>query len=166
MGTRAARFGGIIFVVVACLAYGMARADDKPDPGVQPTAQLKSVKNFMYQIEGLTDPAAVDKLASSGYDMVIVAPTFDVKGNEKFRASSMVKALHDAKPGRLVIATLNIGQAENFRTYWTATWHGENGGGPPVPGYLLAPIRIRGRIRFSSASGGQGGRIFSWGPGG
>jgi len=136
-GKRRTAYRLVFVFVLACLSCASVRADDKLDPGLQPTAQIKSVKNFMYQIEGLTDPAAVDKLAGSGYDMVIVAPTFDVKGNEKFHASSMVKALHDAKPGRLVIATLNIGQAENFRTYWTATWHGENSAGPAVPGYLL-----------------------------
>src|ERR1700677_2395791 len=106
--------------------------DQSPTP-------LKSIKNFMYQTDGLAEPGAVDKLAQSGYDMFILAPTFDIKGNEKFHTSAMVKSLHDAKPGCIVLALVNIGQAENFRTYWGEDWHGEMAGAPARPGYLIGP---------------------------
>lgn len=125
--TRFRALLALLAVLVSC----PLRADD------QPANPLKSVKNFMYQTDGLAEAGAVDKLAQSGYDMVIVAPTFDTRGNEKFHAAAMVKSLHDAKPGRIVLALLNIGQAENFRTYWGEDWHGEMPGAPAKPGYLI-----------------------------
>jgi cysteinyl-tRNA synthetase len=93
----------------------------------------------MIQLDDLDKPAAVEQLAKSGYDMLIVEPTFDVKGNESFDAKAMVKALHDGKPGRIVLAYLSIGEAESYRTYWKPQWHAPANGQEGQPGYLLGP---------------------------
>jgi cysteinyl-tRNA synthetase len=102
--------------------------------------RLKPVKTFMCQLDDLDEEGAVDRLAKTGYDMLIVEPTFNIKGNEKFDVKAMVKSLHDGKPGRIVLAYLNIGEAESNRTYWHDDWHLST---DPVtasrPGFLLAP---------------------------
>src|SRR5450755_1853003 len=122
-----------IVSLFAVTAYSLALADE---PAANP---LKSVKTFMCQLDDLDDAGAVDRLARSGYDMLIVEPTFNIKGNEKFDAKAMVKSLHDGKPGRIVLAYVNIGEAESNRVYWHDDWHIASAGGPARPGYLLGP---------------------------
>jgi cysteinyl-tRNA synthetase len=125
----------LVFVTLfAVMLHPLALADE---PAKNP---LKSVKTFMIQLDDLDDPGAVDRLAKTGYDMLIIEPTFNIKGNEKFDAKAMVKTLHDGKAGRIVLAYLNIGQAENNRTYWHDDWHcATNASDTSRPGWLLAP---------------------------
>ena len=92
----------------------------------------------MCQLDDLDDAGAVHRLAKSGYDMLIVEPTFNIKGNEKFDAKAMVKSLHDGKPGRIVLAYLNIGEAESNRDYWHDDWNLPSAGMSAHPPYLLA----------------------------
>ena len=109
----------------------------------EPTAvtvnPLTGVHHFMYQLQGLENPAAVEQLANSHYDLLVVEPTFTVKGNEQFDARAMVAKLKAGKPGRLVVAYVEIGEAEKFRIYWDKSWK------PPAkrrrgsPAFLLAP---------------------------
>jgi len=81
---------------------------------------LASVRSFMYQLQDLETPAAIDALARSPYDLLIVEPTFTMTGDEHFDASALVAKLKAGKPGRLVVAYIDIGEAEDFRTYWPA----------------------------------------------
>jgi uncharacterized protein (TIGR01370 family) len=110
--------------------------DSKPTTQSNP---LKAVRTFMYQLQGLEEARAIDKLARSSYDLLVVEPTFTVKGSESFDAKGMVAKLKAGKPGRLVIAYVDTGEAERFRVYWAKSWkqptkkkHGE-------PAFLLAP---------------------------
>ncbi|HEX4052835.1 MAG TPA: endo alpha-1,4 polygalactosaminidase [Tepidisphaeraceae bacterium] len=121
----------LIAAVLSLLVYPLALADE---PAESP---LKSVKNFMVQLDDLDDAGAVDRLAKSGYDMLVVEPTFNIKGNGKFDAAAMVKSLHDGKPGRIVLAYLNIGEAESNRTYWREDWHVASAGESAHPNFLL-----------------------------
>ncbi len=122
-----------IVALLAVTLQPLARADE---PAANP---LKAVKTFMCQLDDLDDPASIDRLAKTGYDMLIVEPTFNIKGNEKFDVKGMVKTLHDGKPGRIVLAYLNIGEAESNRTYWHDDWHlSTDPATASRPGYLLA----------------------------
>jgi cysteinyl-tRNA synthetase, unknown class len=122
-----------ILAIFVIFASPLALADE------QAAVSLKSVKTFMSQLTNLDKPGAVDRLAQSGYDMLIVEPTFNMKGSQNFDAQAMVKSLHDGKPGRIVLAYLNIGEAENSRIYWGTEWNGSAAKGPIRPGYLLGP---------------------------
>ncbi len=93
----------------------------------------------MYQLQGLEQPAAVKRLAESRYDLLIVEPTFTIRGNENFDARAMVTALKAGKPGRLVIAYVDIGEAEQFRTYWNKNWRRPTWISRGKPAFLLAP---------------------------
>jgi cysteinyl-tRNA synthetase len=83
---------------------------------------LHAVRTFMYQIDKLDAPGAIDRLAASSYDLLVVEPTLTVKGSEAFDAAGMVARLHAGRPGRIVLAYLDVGQAERFRTYWQRAW--------------------------------------------
>ncbi len=82
---------------------------------------LKDVKYWAYQIQNLNDGGAIEVLAASSYDMIVVDPT--VTSSIDFDAKQMVQALKGSKASdgvhrKLVIAYIDIGQAEEWRWYW------------------------------------------------
>jgi cysteinyl-tRNA synthetase len=108
-----------------------------PDlPPVTPNP-LSKVKYWGYQIQGLTESGAVSKLVSSKYDMLVLEPTRTDKGTSGFDAKGMVNQLHatNGKSGfpRIVIAYIDIGEAENWRYYWKSWWSkpSKNSSGDP-----------------------------------
>jgi len=127
-----------VTLAMLCAARGAMAADAVP-------MEIAQVKTFMYQLQGIESPAAVDALANSSYDMLVIEPTATVKGSEKVDIEGIVAKLHAARPGRLVVAYLNVGQAESYRTYWTAEWKAptKGGGGKAAsggtPDYILMP---------------------------
>lgn len=83
---------------------------------------LKAVRTFMYQIDGLDQPKAIERLANSSYDLLVVEPTATTRDNATFDMKGMVAKLHAGKPGRIVLAYVDAGQAERFRGYWAKDW--------------------------------------------
>ena len=59
---------------------------------------LGQVRNFMYQLQNLENPAALEALAKSDYDLLVVEPTATVKDNQDFDVKGMVRRLHAGKP--------------------------------------------------------------------
>ena len=96
---------------------------------------IKSVKNFLY----LTDSSGYDRqenfvraLSNTNFDAIIV----DVfhRGRKAFRKNS-VRSMKFKKLGaqRLVLAYMNIGQADSFRYYWKDNWREGN------PSFISSP---------------------------
>jgi cysteinyl-tRNA synthetase len=109
------------------------------DPPTASPNPLKAVRSFMYQLQGIENPASIEQLAKSPYDLLVVEPTFTIKGNENFDAKAMVAKLKAAKPGRLVVAYVDIGEAERFRSYWNSSWTPPTKKTRGSPAFLLAP---------------------------
>ena len=87
---------------------------------VEPLA-LNEVKYWAYQIQKLDEPGAIEALAASRYDMLVVDPT--VTSDWNFNAKQMVQTLkvskaYDGVHRKLVIAYIDIGEAEEWRWYW------------------------------------------------
>lgn len=82
---------------------------------------LDQVKYWAYQIQELDAPGAVEALADSRYDVIVVDPT--VTHDWSFQTRLMVLKLKDSKAHdgvhrKLVLAYIDIGQAEEWRWYW------------------------------------------------
>ena len=92
----------------------------------------------MYQIQGLERRGAIEKLARSNYDVLVVEPTNTGTGSERFDVTAMVKRLKSARPGRLVLAYIDIGEAEDYRTYWQSSWRRPTRGKKGSPSFLVA----------------------------
>ena len=107
----------IAFLGVFTFAFPCADAG-----GQTATMPLASVKTFMYQLQNLEQPASLDALAKSNYDLLVVEPTGTLKGNVDFDMKGMVAKLRAGKPDRIILAYLDAGQAETFRTYWQKDW--------------------------------------------
>jgi len=109
-----------------------------------PLLSLAEVRYWGYQLQGITEPGAVCALADSRYDMLVLEPTRTdwSSGDRLFDTRGMVETLKATADGRsrLVIAYIDIGEAEDWRWYWD--WPGEWELGEPRPdtwpSYILA----------------------------
>jgi cysteinyl-tRNA synthetase len=118
----------------------------KTPAGAQPLS-LEEVSFWAYQLQGISEPGAVDALSSSRYDLLVLEPTrtdwssddryFDTRGMvARLKGSAASDALHR----KLVVAYLDIGEAEDWRWYWTWSKDWDCVGDPPAdwPEYILA----------------------------
>jgi cysteinyl-tRNA synthetase len=107
---------------------------------------LAGVTYWAYQIQDISRPGAVDALVASHYDMLVLEPTrTDWSSDDKyFDTKEMVTRLkgsqaHDGVHRKLLIAYINIGEAEDWRWYWTWSKDWDCAGDPPAdwPDYIL-----------------------------
>ena len=106
--------------------------DGSPSP-------LSHVRYWAYQIQDISSAGAVEALANSHYDMLVLEPTrTDWSSDDKyFDTKGMVARLKgtygsDGVTPKLVIAYIDIGEAEDWRWYWTwprEAWAGDS----PLP---------------------------------
>ncbi len=108
---------------------------------------LVEVSYWAYQIQDISALGAVDALAASHYDMLVLEPTrTDWSSNDKFfNTSAMISHLKksmgsDGVHRKLVIAYIDIGEAEDWRWYWEWSTAWNCTGSPPEdwPSYILA----------------------------
>ncbi|NJM29565.1 MAG: glycoside hydrolase, end-alpha-1,4-polygalactosaminidase [Rhizobiales bacterium] len=101
---------------------------------------LRSVKTWMYLLQRLEEPALIEQAAASNYDLFVIEPGLDFKDGA-YDAAGLVKALRTKPDGnkRLLLAYIDIGQAEDFRSYWARDWKPPTSGKPGFPEFLLAP---------------------------
>jgi len=93
--------------------------------GCERAVPLDDVRFWGYQIQGISQPGMVDALVNSRYDMLVVEPTrTDWSSSDKdFDTKGMVARLQaskgsDGKRRKLVLAYIDIGEAEDWRWYW------------------------------------------------
>ena len=85
---------------------------------------LAEIRFWGYQIQGVDAEGAIESLADSHYDMLVLEPTrtdaelldFDTRGMvERLKATMASDGVHR----KLIIAYVDIGEAEDWRWYWT-----------------------------------------------
>ncbi len=84
---------------------------------------LNNVSHWFYYL-GFEpdDETIIRKIVNSTYDMVVMEPIFTDRENIDFPMAEVVSRLHNAPHPKLVIAYIDIGQAEDWRTYWQSDW--------------------------------------------
>jgi dipeptidyl aminopeptidase/acylaminoacyl peptidase len=82
--------------------------------------RLANVTNWLYLIGDNPEPDVVTQSAASEYDLVVLDFVPSQADATDYPMTEVVAALHDA--GKLVIAYIDVGQAENYRTYWQPGW--------------------------------------------
>ncbi len=99
---------------------------------------LSEIRFWGYQIQDVNADGAVDSLTESHYDMLVLEPTRTDWSSEAmdFNTKKMVERLKSscASNGinrKLIIAYIDIGEAEDWRWYWT--WSEEWQEGDPKP---------------------------------
>jgi len=116
-----------VFALFVLVVFNCQHNDEKleNDSVLIPYATLNGIKikYFMYQIQGLEDKASIDLLADKEYDMLIIEPGFNLK-EDKYDVEYMINKLKTKPNGdkRILLAYIDIGQAEDYRDYWHENW--------------------------------------------
>jgi cysteinyl-tRNA synthetase len=83
---------------------------------------LRNVKHWLYYIDVNLDDDTLDQIVESSYDMVVIDYINSESYNTDYPLADAVARMHSADHPKLVIAYIDIGQAEDFRTYWQPDW--------------------------------------------
>jgi cysteinyl-tRNA synthetase len=105
----------------------------QPETAPEPRG-LKAVESWAIQLQGLEHEGALDRIAFAAYDMVVIDPTRTVRGMESYPTAEVVARL---KKTKLCLAYINVGQAEDYRTYWRNHWKAPTKNTAGSPPYLL-----------------------------
>ncbi|UCC61956.1 MAG: endo alpha-1,4 polygalactosaminidase, partial [Anaerolineae bacterium] len=118
----------------------------RPRGTVSEALSLDQVTYWAYQIQELSRRGAVDALVASRYDMLVLEPTrTDWSSDDKhFDTGRMVarlkgSAASDGAHRKLVLAYIDIGEAEDWRWYWKWSTGWDCTGDRPAdwPDYIL-----------------------------
>ncbi|MEZ5816443.1 MAG: endo alpha-1,4 polygalactosaminidase [Hyphomicrobiaceae bacterium] len=136
-------------MLAGCVAVMASPADvraEKSEGSRSAVSRLADVKSWGYQLQGV-DPAEV---ANSPYDLVVI--DYSRNGKEARRFTPAEVKIMQAKPDgsrRFVIAYMSIGEAEDYRFYWSRGWvepapirQPTGGGATPVLPENIETIRI------------------------
>lgn len=133
----------LVVVGAACSRTDSVDGPTEAESEVGPAPSLSDVRFWAYQIQGLDRGDAIAELANSNYDLIVIEPTRTLAGNEGFDTASAVariKASADSSSDgrKIVLAYIDIGEAEDYRTYWDDAWTAPSGGGRGNPDFLVA----------------------------
>jgi cysteinyl-tRNA synthetase len=93
-------------------------------------ARLTDVTRWFYMIDANLEPEMVERIAASEYDMVVLDFIPSEENNAGYPMADVIAQLHNPShhfdctqcKSKLVIAYIDIGQAEEYRTYWQPGW--------------------------------------------
>jgi cysteinyl-tRNA synthetase len=83
---------------------------------------LSEVTHWLYFIDVNLESDIVDQIVSSDYDMVVIDYITSEENNTDYPLAEVIDRMHNAKKPKLVIAYIDIGEAEEWRTYWQPDW--------------------------------------------
>lgn len=85
-------------------------------------SRLADVSHWLYLIDVNLEPETVGQIAASAYDMVVLDFVPSERDNTDYPMAEVVARFHDASHPKLVVAYVDIGEAEEYRTYWREGW--------------------------------------------
>ncbi len=83
---------------------------------------LSEVRHWLYLIDVNLDEATVNRITNSAHDMVVVDYIPSESENTDYPMAEVVTKWHSAEHPKLVMAYIDIGQAESYRSYWRDDW--------------------------------------------
>lgn len=107
----------IIVILLQCLSFG-ACADSRDARH----ERLAKVTSWFYHIGFDLEDAKFDQMAKSPYDLLVIEPIFTEAENRDFPINQVIKTLKSQHPDRLILAYIDIGEAEEWRYYWQQGW--------------------------------------------
>ncbi len=102
----------------ACLAVACRAADP---PGGAPGRPWQGVRRWGYQLQDLR----LETLSASPFDLLVIDYSRDGSEEERWTREDIAAIKAAKSPGRLVVAYLSIGEAEDYRYYWKQSWKRE-----------------------------------------
>jgi cysteinyl-tRNA synthetase len=83
---------------------------------------FNQVQHWLYYIDVNLDDETLDQIVDSSYDMVVMDYIVSEEDNADYPLAEAIDSLHNADHPKLVIAYIDIGEAEDYRTYWQPGW--------------------------------------------
>lgn len=80
------------------------------------------VNSWYYHLGFEPSATVLQQMVDSDYDMIVMEPIFTDESNIDFDIATHVDNLHNAIHPKLTIAYIDIGQAEDWRTYFQQGW--------------------------------------------
>ena len=121
LGWRLVRdtFGLLLGAVALAVSATTASAETQPGSLQGSAKRLAGVATWGYQLQAV-DPA---EIAASPYDLVVIDYSRNGKDARRFTPGE-VKLMQAKQDGsrRIVLAYLSIGEAEDYRYYWSRGW--------------------------------------------
>jgi len=110
------------------IAHGQNLSDDR----------LSNVQNWMFQIQELDEDGAVETLAATEYDMLVIEAGYNFS-EWAYDTRQIIAKLKNKPDGksRMLLAYVDIGQAEDYRDYWQDDWSAPVGNRRGNPDFLI-----------------------------
>lgn len=111
------RIASLIVFAMLCAVFRANASDSAP-------AMLADVKSWLLLLNSDLDDRTLGRIEAEPFDMVVVDHISSQKNVDAGASARAVERLRHGPDGkrRLVIAYLNIGQAEDYRSYWQKGW--------------------------------------------
>jgi cysteinyl-tRNA synthetase len=137
--TRGAWTVAIAVAVGLLIVSGCGTSDDDEEPIVESDSlpaevsedavpsedrgsALDDVEHWVYMIDVNLDADVVDEIVESEHDLVVLDFIPSEEQNTDYPMGEVVDRLHQADRPKLVLAYIDIGQAEDYRVYWEEDW--------------------------------------------
>ncbi|MBU7027983.1 MAG: cellulase family glycosylhydrolase [Theionarchaea archaeon] len=95
---------------------------EMPSPRSSSEAHLTNVSHWLYFLDVNLELDIVDKIVHSIYDMVVIDFIPSEENNTDYPMADVITQMHNAFHPKLVIAYIDIAEAEEYRTYWQPHW--------------------------------------------
>lgn len=79
---------------------------------------LQAVDDFLYQLQNID----LHAIGATAYDLVIIDYSSDGSDARRFTANQIAALKQSAGGEKIVLAYMSIGEAEDYRFYWQASW--------------------------------------------
>ena len=148
--TTCVTLSAVLLVAYLGLSTGCAPEGADPDwadldgliEPLEERTELAEVGFWAYQLQGHESQAGVDALVDSHYDLLVLEPIRSERDSRDFNTAGLVAHLHAsdssvAGRGKLVIAYVNIGEAEDWRFYWENNWRAPTRNEPGTPDFIV-----------------------------
>jgi cysteinyl-tRNA synthetase len=110
-------------VVLAAIALAASAACASAQVvGESPRERLAAARSWFYYLDVNLSQRTVGMVADSDYDLVVIDPIVTERNNTRYPIRRVVGRLRSARVPKLVLAYVDIGQAESYRTYWKRSW--------------------------------------------
>jgi len=129
----------VLIGITACGGGGDDGGDFDPIPSSTANNRVERLNNittWMYQIQELNLDGALEALAATNYLMLVIEPGNNFAlASDVYDTANIIETLRTTPDGteRLILAYIDIGEAEDFRDYWQDDWIAptETTGGTP-----------------------------------